>query len=300
MVKNIVERLLNMPVFLETPGDAGAGGGGGTGDANPGTVNDGTTKPGAGDGTKKPDTSLKPGPGGNGSGISEAQYKGVLADLKKEREARQKWERDHGTAAAELERERKRVRALSGLDNPSPEEADEAAIRQRLETMYPWLKDLTSEDIKAIKESSGNVKALQDASVHQWKAHATKMLGSVTSGVQKALGGGKLSDRQVTRIQTAYAEEVRSNADSLARHEAGDQTFVDEFIKGWLDDFVEPGRRSALQQETLPNRRPRVPGGKDRSIVGADDKPIDVKDDKAVGDLLVKGFRERGGQFGRR
>jgi hypothetical protein len=123
------------------------------------------------------------------------------------------------------------------------------------------------------------------------------MLDQVSAGVSKALGG-KLSERQTTRIQRAYVEEAKNNPDFLKRHEAGDPTLVAEFVKDWLDDFVEPGRRSALQDEV--QRRPRVPSGKDRSIVGADNKPIDVKDDKAVGDFLVKGFRERGGQFGRR
>jgi hypothetical protein len=223
----------------------------------------------------------------------------LLADLKKERAARQKFEHDYGTTNTELERERKRVLALSGIEVKSKDQEDEALIRERLERLYPWMKDLTAEDIQAVRESRGQMDEIRSATTHTWKAHGQKMLTAVTGGVQKALGG-KLSERQATRIQQAYVEEARSNPEFLARHEAGDQTLVDEFVQGWLDDFVEPGRRSALASETRETRRPRVPGGKDRSIVGANDKPIDVKDEKAVEDLLVKGFKERGGQFGRR
>jgi hypothetical protein len=40
-----------------------------------------------------------------------------------------------------------------------------------------------------------------------------------------------------------------------------------------------------------------VPSGKDRGIVTHGEKKIDVNDAKAVEDLLVKGFRERNGEF---
>jgi len=295
MVRNIVERLLSNPYLLDGADDGAGGGGGGTEDGTQVADNNGSTKLGA-DGKAEPNGNVKPGAGGN-TPAEDARVRGLLADLKKEREARQKLEGLHGTTAAELERERKRVLALSGIEPKSKEEEDEALIRERLERLYPWMKDLTTEDIQAIRESRGQMDEMRNATTHQWKAHGTKMLGAVTTGVQKELGG-KLSERQITRIQEAYVSEARNNAEFLARHEAGDLSLIDEFVKGWIEDFVEPGRRSAIQTEV--QRRPRVPGGKDRSVLGADNKPIDVKDDKAVGDLLVQGFKERGGRFGRR
>ncbi len=290
MLKNFVERVLN-GLLLETPGDGGAGGGE-TGDGTPGADNNGKPQPGG----EKP-VAGQPNAGGNRRPEEDQRYKGMLADLQKERAARQKYEKDHAAAMAELETERKRVRALSGLETPSPEQEDDARIRSRMEALYPWMKDLTAEDIQAIRDSRGQMDEIRGATLNTWKAHGTKMLSSVTAGVQKALGG-KLSERQTARIQNAYVEEAKNNADFLARHEAGDPTLVDEFVKEWLDDFVEPGRRSA-QAETV-QRRQRVPSGKDRSIVGANEKPIDLKDPKAVEDILVAGFKSRGGQFGRR
>lgn len=295
MVMNFVVRLLTMPYLMETPGDEGVGGGG-TGDGKPGGDNNPDHKPGDGDG--KPNGDVKPGAGGKAPVVDDSRYTGMLAEIKKERAARQRLENDHKTATAELERERKRVRALSGLDNPSPDEENEALIRARINKMYPGLAELSPDDIAAIRDMKGRFTDLEGATSKQWTTHANKMLGQVTSGVQKALGGGKLSDRQKARIEYAYVEEARSNPEFLQRHEQGDDTLIEEFVKGWLEDFVEPARRSAVQSEL--QRRPRVPGGKDRSVIGANDKPIDVKDDKAVEDMLVKGFRDRGGQFGRR
>jgi len=296
MVKNFVERLLAMPYLMETPGDEGAGGGG-NGDGNPGAGNDGDHKPGDGDGKQKP-VAGDPGAGGKKQPADDARYNGVVADLQKERKARQKYEADHKAAMAELDRERARVRALSGLEVKTPEAEQEALIRQRMEALYPWMKDLTAEDIAAIRETKGRFSELESATQRTWTTHANKMLSSVTNEAQKALGGGKLSERQQKRIQQAYVDEARSNPEFLKRHESGDETLIKEFVTEWVEDFVEPGRRSAQQSEL--QRRPRVPGGKDRSLVGAGERPIDVKDPKAVEDMLVAGFKARGGQFGRR
>lgn len=293
MVKNFVERLMS-GLLYEEPGDGGGGGGTGEG-GTPGADNNGAIKPGD-DGAKKPDNVGKPDAGGK-QPVEDPRIKGLIAEVQKERAARQKWERDHGTTKAELELERKRVLALSGVNPKSKDEEDEALIRERLNRLYPGLAELTPDDLKALRESRVQMNEMRAATTHTWTNHARKMLSSVTSSVEKSLGG-KLSDRQRDRIERAYVEEAKADPAFMQRHEAGDPKLVDEFVKGWLDDFVEPGKRQAQAADIA--RRPRVPSGKDRSIVGADNKPIDVKDDKQVEDMLVKGFRERGGQFGRR
>lgn len=292
MLKNFVVRLLELPYLLDNPGDGGAGGGDGKPDGGtPGAVNDG--KPQSGEGADG-----KPGGGKPAEKPAEdPRIRGMLADIAKERKARQAAEKERDDRRAELEQERRRVQALAGVNPKSKEEEDEAAIRARLEHYYPYLKDLTADDIKAMRESQARLKGMEDATANTWRAHGQKMLDSVTDGVQKALGG-KLSERQINRIQAAYVEEAKADPKFLQRHEAGDPKLIQEFVTGWMEDFVEPGKRQALAAEVA--RRPRVPGGKDRSIVGAGEKPIDVKDDKAVEDLLVKAFRDKGGQFGAR
>lgn len=289
MVKNIVERIMR-GLLLETPGDGGAGGGGGTG--TQAAVNDGSATPGSG-GT--PET--KPGAGGT-KPAEDPRIAGFLADLQKERAARRKSDDALKTHQAELERERGRVRALSGLEVRSKEQEDEDAIKERLAKLYPGLAELTPEDLKALRESRAYLDESRNATKHTWTVHANKMLSSVTSEMQKALGGGKLTDRQQARVKSAYVEAAKTDPKFLRRHEAGDETLISEFVNEWVDDFVKPGERRALQAEVA--RRPRVPGGHDRSVVGADNKPIDVKNDDAVADFLAKGFKERGGQFGRR
>lgn len=293
-MQRFVERLMSMPYFLDAP-DGDGGGAGGSGENHQEPNNDGTTKPDANDGKPNPPSTPKPGSAPD-TKVEDARVKGILADLKKEREARQRFERDHTTAVAELERERKRVRSLAGIETPSAEEADEAVIRERLNKLIPGLDGLTKEDIAALREMRTQMNELRATTSTQLRAHGQKMLKAVTSGIQKELGG-TLTERQIDRIERAYVAAAEANPEFLARHDAGDAGLVDEFVKEWAEDFFEPVRRRSLAAEV--GRRRSVPNGGARTIPGNSEKKIDVMNDAAVEDLLVKGFRERGGEFRR-
>jgi hypothetical protein len=226
----------------------------------------------------------------------ETEKKAFIADLQKERKARQTYEAQVATHKAELTLERNRVLALSGVNPKSQDETDEAAVRAQIERMYPALGKVTPELLERIMSVAERADSLEEATNHHWANHGRQMMGAVTKGFEKELGG-KLTERQERKIQKAYVAEAEDNPEFLRRHEAGDQTLITEFIAQFKEDFLEPTRRNALASQ-LDRQRP-VPSGKDRSIVGSGDKKIDVNDQKAVEDLLVQGFRERGGSFGR-
>jgi len=290
MVKNFVERVLNGLLY-----DAAGDDGGGAEGVTPGADNNGAAKPG--DGIAKPNDGVVKPEAAAGKPVEDPRIKGFIADLQKERLARQTLEANHKKANEDLERERKRFRLLTS-DNPqSDDEVQSDLVKAQLKKLYPELGSLTSEDIAELKAMRAEMAGMKQATEQQWKTHAVKMLDSVTTAATKELGG-KLSDRQTERLKRAYIAEAEANPAFLARHESGDTTLAAEFVKEWVEDFVEPGKRSALAQEVA--RRPRVPGGKDRSVVGHNAKPIDVTNDAAVEDALVAGFRSKGGQFGRR
>ena len=250
-----------------------------------------------GDGTADP----KKAAGGAGtppdrSGEYERQLAGMKADLQKERKARQQYESDLKNERQNLETEKRRVQAALGINPVSADDKERDAIKQRFAQLYPELAGLTKDDIDALREmraSSGNSQAVAQ---HYWTQHATQMVESLVATVAKDLGGN-LSKRQANRIAAAYAQEAENNPEFLARHEKGDKTLVAEFAKQWIEDWYEPVRRKITQQEV--GRQRVVPSGKDRGLVTHGDKKIDVNDPKAVEDLLVKGFKERGGNFAR-
>lgn len=285
MVKSFIARLMGTPYLLD-PIDEGAGGGGKPEGGTPGADDNGATNLGADGKPVVKQESKTP--------VEDPRIKGMLADLQKERTARQKYEKEANEHRVSLDAERKRVQALAGLTPKTAEEADEELVKARLLKLFPQLNG-NNKDVEDLK---AEIAELRKGTSTQWETHGKKMLGRVAAGVEKALGSGKLSERQTNRIQVAYVREAESNPEFLARHEAGDETLIAEFVEGWLEDFVKPAERKALAADV--GRRQRVPNGNGRSAVGAGEKKIDVKDDKAVEDLLVKGFRDRGGQFGHR
>ncbi len=228
----------------------------------------------------------------------EKRFRGTENDLKKERAARQKYEGELKTEREALAAERKRVQALAGLTPKSDEETDTEAIRAQFAKLYPHLGALTAEDIEALRDVKKRQSDIDETNKHYWSQHRDKMFGQVHSAIEKAMGGGELSDRQRERINRAYALEAEQNPEFLDRHSKGDPKLAEEFAKGWVEDFIEPARRNYTRTET--SRFRPVPSGKDRGIVTHGQQKIDVNDSKAVEDVLVRGFRERNGEFGRR
>lgn len=236
---------------------------------------------------------------GNSTGQNEdyeKRFKGITADLQKERAARQKFEKDLAAAQQAIEEREKRIRALAGVETKSPEAEEDEAIRARLEALgYPRL---TQEDLDAIKEAKALKESTQQTLEHQWKLHGRTMVSGVYSAIEKELGG-KLTERQQKRILAEYIRTVEADPALVARHEDGDPTLAAEIAAQLTEDFIVPARRKVTQQETQRFRA--VPNGKDRGIVTHQQQKIDVNDPKAVEDLLVKGWRERNGEFsGRR
>lgn len=232
----------------------------------------------------------------NGSAEWDKQRKGLTDDLAKERKARQDYEGRVKQYEIDLAAEKKRVQALAGVTPQTPDEADADEVRKRFTQLYPHLGGLTAEKIDRLMALADQQDQIQQTSNHYWSQHSRTMVAAVHSEVAAAYGG-KLTDRQVDKITKAYALRANADPEFLQRHENGDPTLAKEFAKEWVEDWFEPARRQQTAAELSQFRR--VPGGKDRSIVNQGEKKINVTNDKEVEDMLVAGFRERGGQFGR-
>jgi hypothetical protein len=280
--------LFGMQLLLDDPSDGAGGGGGGTEGVKPGADND-ATKPGADGTVKVPDTKVpaaKP---------DDSRERGILADLAKERKQRQQYEADLKAERAELARERGRVRALSGLEPKSEDDEVDALVKARIAKLYPGIERMTPEQIEKIMAVSERADALEAATEHHWTNHGRQMLNGLTTEATKVLGG-KLTDRQTTRLQQAYFQECQNDPKFLERHEAGDQTLITEFVKSYEEDFITPGRRAALAAET--ERRRNVPSARDRSVVGASGKKLDLSKDSDFAEAVSASFQKHGGSYG--
>lgn len=222
---------------------------------------------------------------------------GVLADLQKERKQRQALEqrlRDQETA---LENERRRVQALAGVTPQSDSDAEAAVVREQFAKLFPGLARLNNEQLlERLEGLLSQADVHEDTTKRYWADRARQMTSGVIERVSKELGG-ELSERQISRIRSAYAAAAEADPEFLARHEAGDQKLIEEFAKEWIEDWFEPARRKVVTNE-VGRLRP-VPGGRDRSINAAAGagKKLDFKNEKDVEDAMVASFRQHGGTF---
>ena len=260
------------------------------------TTNDSGQKPEVKNDSQKPDTTSTQRPDADKTSGWEREKQGILADLKKEREARQSFEQKIKDAEGRYESERRRVQALAGLTPDSPEEAELKQVRARLSKVLPGIDRLTDPQVlEKLLALGDRAESLEEAANHHWTQHGQQMLESVVKGVSDQLGGA-LSDRQAARVKQAYAQAAEADPEFLARHSRSDPSLVKEFVQSWIEDWFEPARRKVTQTEV--DRQRRVPGGRDRSVASSGGKKVDLSDPKAFEQALVDSFKGHGGAFG--
>ena len=201
-------------------------------------------------------------------------------------------------AEAALAKEQGRVRALSGLETPSAEEADATAIREALYKAVPGIKlleTLTQEQLEDVLEAAQGAKATTQAS---WERHATTMLGGLEEEATAIMGVDKLTPTQSKRLQSAYREEAFAalqarraggdpSNDFIARHERGDKTLLKEFAKAYLDDFYVPAKRQVTSGVVQRNSRPVPRGERTRTQLAQGEQKIDYNDKNAFKNALL-------------
>lgn len=228
----------------------------------------------------------------------DAKHRGLVADIQKERKARQELERRIAAYEAEIARERNRVKALAGLEPQSDEDREAEEIRQRLRQIEPGLaKLLDDETLKRLDKVIQMADTLERTTQHYWGRHGLNSLGAIEKKISDTFG--ELSPRQVKAIRAAYVTEAETNEEFARRHEEDPEALIEEFSKNWIEDWFESSKRRVTADEV--QRQRRVPGARERNLVTpGSNKPVDVNDPKAVEDALVAGFRAKGGEFGRR
>lgn len=236
-------------------------------------------------------------PGAASTPVEDPRIKGMIADLQKERSARQAAEARHKEFETQLETERKRVQVLAGVNPKSKEEVDTEEVKAAFAKLFPHLANLTEEQIKKVLSVADRGDELTATTTKYWENHGRKMLATVHSSIADELGGGDLTPRQRKSITDAYIAEAASDPEFLKRHEAGDDTLIAEFVKNFMEDWGGPIKRSITATAVGQNRP--VPNGRGRNVQGTPQKKkIDFNDPKAVADAMVESYTGHGGTFG--
>lgn len=247
---------------------------------------------------QKPQQRTNPDPKPGNKDGDDARVRGLTTDLQGERAARKKLERQIAELTGNLTAEQKRVRALAGVEPRSEDEAEAEEIIARLKTVVPGIELLLDENKRtSLDKILAMLPQLERTQQHYWGRHGMASLKAIEGKISETFGD--LSDRQVKKVRAAFVTEAETNPEFAKRYEEDPEGLIEEFAKEWVEDWFEPSKRKVTADEV--SRQRKVPGARERTFVAPDtQKPIDVTDDKAVGDVLVAGFRARGNEFGRR
>lgn len=208
--------------------------------------------------------------------------------------------------AAQLDQATRQIRALAGVRDVPPEELEIGQVRDALGRVIPGIDKLSPEMIERLVKIAQQGDQIEETNRTIWKNHGLKMIRSAQDSIADTLRVEKLTDRQKSRIgreytvfieENSYLDENDRPAGAILRHEAGDDSLVEEFVKAFLEDWQESIRKSVVSTETRPLRA--VPSGRGRSVViGKPKEKVNYNDSKAFGDALVASFKDHGGTFG--
>lgn len=249
---------LALPMFDTEGGGAGAPAAAATPPAAPGG-NPGTTSPSAPAGGAPPAAATPP----PGFTYKEDRSNWVPSHrIRQESDRAAKLERD-------LEYERQRVAALSGVKHTPAPNPERDAIRNQLYEVAPELKELSEyrEMLAELKELKlkETIGTLRESHNQTWVQRGTQALNTLQDRVKQAYGGADVSPKAQERIQRAFIGELEADAEMRGRYEAGDLSVIDEFVKDFTGVVLDPYRRStaaaASPGQMAARRLPRGGGG---------------------------------------
>ena len=219
--------------------------------------------------------------------------------LNEESGKRTKLETQLAEATAKAELHEKRLRIALGVEIPNKEDQEAAEIREAMYKANPKLKLLEKLDEATIERILGAADSATTAVQAQWARHRDGMLGNLQEEAADLLGVEKLSEAQSKRLERAFREEAREQAqiraraeekqdstydfenDFVSRYERGDKKLLVEFAKSFIDEWGIPARRTATASAFERQNRPVPRGGRVRTSLTQGPPKIDYNDDDA-------------------
>lgn len=156
------------------------------------------------------------------------------------REAQTRYESQLATQRAETERYQAQLRALVGVTPPANPEVE--AVREQFAKLYPGLAKMEAKaaEMEQLLERGGDLEAQNN---HYWQSYGRQTMDRLFSSAETALGGA-LTDEGKRQLHASFTGFVGSSPELTQRY-ASDPTIVDDFMKQFTSNFIEPVRRAA-------------------------------------------------------
>lgn len=177
----------------------------------------------------------------------------------------------------ELDFERRRVAALTGVQMPTQADPESDAIRSQFAKMFPGLAKLEAMADKLEKAAGFDYDGIQNSQTQVWQSHGNQVLQTLQEKVKAAYGGADLTPKALSRICGAFVNEIAQDDELKSRYEAGDMRIIDEFITDFTGAVLDPYKRqttaAAAPGFQAARRLPR--GGGSSPVVGG--RPATLK-----------------------
>lgn len=196
--------------------------------AAPSATPTGTSQPPATGGTPSPGTDWVP------------SYRLREAREAAQRQAQTEYASKEAAIRQEADRYRQQVLALTGVTPPPNPEVD--AVKQQFYTLFPRLKQLeeAGDELLAIRERAGDLEAQNQ---HYWSSYAQSTMDKVYAKTADALGV-PLNEDAKRQLHSSFVGFVQSSPELNARY-SSDPTIVEDFVKAFTSNFIDPVRRGA-------------------------------------------------------
>lgn len=203
----------------------------------------------------------------------------------------------------EIDDRQRRLEVALGVHREPEVDPQVAKARENFFAVFPELKDIIEElgpkDIRsALKELVDNRQNLFEASSFTWNSHGGRALRSLFEKATEALEVDELTKGQKDKLFASFRSQLQDDQEFAARYNMDDPTLIDDFLKSWVEDFVEPVRSRTLSPAVRNARQP-IPSnrGGGRQVQTIKRKPIPAGDLDAALDAAVDYMKEQGTEF---
>lgn len=156
------------------------------------------------------------------------------------REAQTRFETQAAEIRAEAERYKRQLQALVGATPPANPEVDQ--VRGQFAKLYPGLAKMEERaaDLERLIERGGDLEAQTQ---HYWQSYGRQTMDRLLTQASEALGG-PLTEEGKRQLHASFTGFVSSSPELTQRY-ASDPTIVDDFMKQFTANFIDPVRRAA-------------------------------------------------------
>lgn len=180
------------------------------------------------------------------------------------REASQSFAQRESELRREADEYRRQLHALVGVQPPQNPEID--AVRKQFGQLYPGLSKMEEKaaQLEQLLERAGD---LESQNAHYWQSYGRQSVDRLFTKTAEALGS-PLSDEGKQFLHSSFIGWVQSSPERADRY-SNDPSIVDDYVKAFSSNFVDPSRRTTnagipgranipLPQDT-PGGAPRIP-----------------------------------------